>query len=261
MAIRDIILLLAEPWLLVIFLLQFNPGKYEFDKFLGNQQLLKTINKYIRKSFRTLVLGEQYRNLSIFSVINDGSKGYYYGVGGVWIDSDYWQTWPGRGLLFAVALVIYEIIFPRNRTIRRRHGLLSGVFVLLVFILISQTAMCVFSSDNSVVQGIGLSMGISIVLRKRNESRYISNAGFVSQGSAQFCALSILWEACGFLLVLLACTHQKWRNITWYGYEFDKAQAAICVIVLELCQGDWVALACSFAGLLYGIYVDGAKFI
>ena len=78
---------------LILFLLYTNPTRVELDSKLLkslNTNFVKGAAKYLRASFNGV-----FANCLLYSHLYIGTKGHYFGIGGLWIDPHYWSSVSG----------------------------------------------------------------------------------------------------------------------------------------------------------------------
>ena len=78
---------------LILFLLYTNPTRVELDNKLLkslNTNFVKGAAQYLRASFNGV-----FTNCSLYSHLYIGTKGHYFGIGGLWIDPHYWSSVSG----------------------------------------------------------------------------------------------------------------------------------------------------------------------
>ena len=78
---------------LVLFLLYANPTRVELDSKLLNSlntNFVKGAARYLRASFSGV-----FTDRLLYSHLYIGTKGHYFGIGGLWIDPHYWSSVSG----------------------------------------------------------------------------------------------------------------------------------------------------------------------
>jgi hypothetical protein len=96
--------------LLLLFLLYTNPKRAELDTQLRtsvNQNFVKGVTRILNVNLREAFSGDSSVNCFIFSYLHIGRKGYYFGIGGMWIDPQYWSTVSGE---YAVSLISFDVV-------------------------------------------------------------------------------------------------------------------------------------------------------
>ena len=96
--------------LLLLFLFYTNPKRAELDTQLRtsvNQDFLKGVTRILNVNLREAFSGDSSVNCFVFSYLHIGRKGYYFGIGGMWIDPHYWSTVSGE---YPVCLICFNII-------------------------------------------------------------------------------------------------------------------------------------------------------
>lgn len=84
--------------ILILFLIYSNPKRAELDGQLKSaiyHNFVKGVAKYLNVSLRESFTRKTSVSCLLFSYLEVGKRRYYVGVGGMWIDPNFWSTASG----------------------------------------------------------------------------------------------------------------------------------------------------------------------